>query len=157
MNVAPSGVFVYGSLKRGESNELLMRHASSRVEASASGTLYNRRNGFPGMTLEGNDTIHGEYVTFSDMAQALPRLDKLESYDPLAAQHHHYQRVTIQVHCADGQDQQAWAYVMSPQKVTQQGGQRLPDGVWHGSRLQRAVFRPLRRLEAAWQDWRSKA
>ncbi|HSJ37305.1 MAG TPA: gamma-glutamylcyclotransferase family protein [Planococcus sp. (in: firmicutes)] len=70
-------LFVYGTLKTGGKYHFYLEEASLKAEqAIAAGSLYDTGLGYPAMSLEGTDQIHGEVY---DIPEVLwPALDFLE-------------------------------------------------------------------------------
>lgn len=82
-------VFVYGTLKRGESNHFLLHHADFICETQTSGlfTLLDLGH-YPAVLIQPkNYPIHGEIYEVSDWV--LKQLDELENYP------HYYMRRMI--------------------------------------------------------------
>ena len=148
MRTLVDGVFVYGSLKRGEANWRLAAHCTSRETAVARGTLYQQRNGFPAMTTQGDGQVHGELLRFDDLGPTLQNLDKLERYDPAEPQNSKYIRVPLEVVGVSGQTLRAWGYVFTPETVKQTGCRPIASGVWQGSRIARYTIRAARFVES---------
>lgn len=128
-------VFVYGTLKPGESNyELFCADQLVAVQrAIAIGQLFALPMGYPAMT-NGNATVQGFLLTFKDPG-ILVSLDELEDYYPdRPAEQNEYERQQIEIYDLDRQLLgTAWAYLMTPQQVRYRGGVLLPNG-WWGSR-----------------------
>ena len=70
-------LFVYGTLKTGGKYHSYLEEASLKAEqAIASGSLYDTGVGYPAMSLEGTDKIHGEVYEIPEVLW--PALDFLE-------------------------------------------------------------------------------
>ena len=111
MAEAPRHVFVYGSLKRvGWNHQAFCADALSVEPATARGTLYLLPAGFPAM-VEGDGTVHGEAMTFPDLAAKLTELDRLEGYRPGCPERSLYVRRVAEV-ClvCSGLTVPAWGY-----------------------------------------------
>lgn len=126
-------VFVYGTLKPGESN--FDRYCGDRAidceRAYIRGDLYDfPRLGYPG-AIEGEGKIHGFVLSFTD-AGVLAALDELEDYDPQRDRAaNDYDRELVATYNLDGSiGVSAWAYLMSPDKVRAWGGVLVADGWW---------------------------
>lgn len=80
---------------------------------------------------EGNQKVYGYLLTFADDT-ALKTLDRLETYDAQAQpQDNEYERRLISVYDLEGNFlEQAWGYIMRPEKVQSLGGLALPSGWW---------------------------
>jgi gamma-glutamylcyclotransferase (GGCT)/AIG2-like uncharacterized protein YtfP len=132
-------IFVYGTLKPGESNYPVC--ASSVVAARpaiALGQLYALPFGYPAMT-PGTTQIQG-YILALANSGILAALDRLEQHDPIEFQRYapgqvwaenQYERTPIEVFDLDrGVQGTAWAYRMTVEQVHRIGGVLLPEGVW---------------------------
>ena len=138
-------VFVYGTLKLGESNHRIC--ASSVLEARpaiAQGQLYALPFGYPAMALSAttwdrSSVVRGILLSFAD-AGILDVLDAYEQHDPemfhryaphLVLSQHQYDRTQIKMY---DQAQRflgfAWSYVMSLEQIQRLGGTCLPNGQW---------------------------
>lgn len=70
-------LFVYGTLKTGGKYHFYLEEASLKAEqAVAAGSLYDTGLGYPAMSLEGTDQIHGEVYEIPEVLW--PALDFLE-------------------------------------------------------------------------------
>ncbi|HLO47270.1 MAG TPA: gamma-glutamylcyclotransferase [Kamptonema sp.] len=129
----PLKVFVYGTLKPGESN--YRRYCEGKVAdacpAIAIGELFALPAGYPAMT-EGVGNVYGFMLTFSNNA-ILAALDRLEDYNPQHSPAKNlYQRQEIELFDRDRQSLgTAWAYLMLRDRVQSLGGIPLPEGYWH--------------------------
>ncbi len=127
-------VFVYGTLKPGESN--YQSYCAKKVvevkKAIAKGQLFSLPLGYPAMT-PGNSPVHGFLLSFSD-AKILHQLDWLEDYVPQRpdAQNEYYRQQVEIYDTAFIPLGRAWAYLMTPEQVYTFGGVLLPDGWWSG-------------------------
>ena len=111
-------VFVYGTLKRGFGNSVLLNEAEF-VQAAVTKPEYTMLNlgFFPGVQLLGETPIIGEVykVTESEMQ----RLDRLEGYPSF------YNRARIPL---PGLDVHPWMYFL-PEKGYE-SNKRIPSGEW---------------------------
>jgi gamma-glutamylcyclotransferase (GGCT)/AIG2-like uncharacterized protein YtfP len=127
-------VFVYGTLKPGESN--YQRYCANQVltvkRAIAFGRLYHLPCGYPAM-IPGSDLVAGFVLSFPNV-EVLTVLDLLEDYNPKRPlQENEYYRQQIETYNLDLTFlSPAWTYLMTPQQINIFGGQRLPDGCWSG-------------------------
>lgn len=120
-------VFVYGTLKKGQSNHRLIREFNCLGEATMKGTLYDL-GPFPALTLEpANDTIHGE-VYDVNTKDGVERLDYLEGYDP-NSKSNFYDRVEVDCVLKDT-SKTIKAYVYVHKKISSRY-RYLPSGKWH--------------------------
>lgn len=138
----PVGIFVYGTLKRGG-----MYHRAYCPEvvdvkpAMARGWLYGLPAGYPAMVegaaapsaARGEGLVHGEVLTFPDLAAAVARIDPLETYDPEGGEANEYVRVVRRVRrLDDGGEVPAYLYLYAPHRVSMLrcGARLLPAGRW---------------------------
>ncbi len=128
-------LFVYGTLKPGESN--FDRYCGTKVitsqRAYIHGELYHFRSlGYPG-AIQGTSKVHGFVLTFGDAA-ILADLDKLEDYQPdRQPAENDYTRELVNTYTPEGiSNIPAWTYLMTPDRIHQWGGILLPDGCWTG-------------------------
>lgn len=130
-------VFVYGTLKPGESN--YQRYCAAKVleakRAIALGQLFALPFGYPAMT-PGESPVQGFLLSFSD-STVLRHLDWLEDYDShRPTEQNEYNRLTIEIfNPAFVSLGRAWVYLMTPEQVHAYGGVLLPDGWWSGCKL----------------------
>ncbi|WP_293124302.1 gamma-glutamylcyclotransferase [Microcoleus sp. bin38.metabat.b11b12b14.051] len=125
-------VFVYGTLKPGESNYL--RYCEGKVvdacPAIARGQLFALPIGYPAM-VTGDGNVYGFLLNFANSA-ILEDLDRLEDYHPLREPtENEYQRQEVEI--CDRHLKPlgtAWAYFMTPDRVRALRGIWLPDGTW---------------------------
>lgn len=114
MTTALNRFFVYGTLKRGESNHALIEaFAGAIVPASVKGTLYDF-GPWPAMTA-GEATVYGElvHVDATSAAALLPVLDKLEEYDPNDEARSIYLRRVVTCRTDSGDAVEAYTYLYS--------------------------------------------
>jgi gamma-glutamylcyclotransferase (GGCT)/AIG2-like uncharacterized protein YtfP len=126
-------VFVYGTLKPGESNypAYCGDRVTSAIQAYTWGQLYHlSRRGYPAMTA-GNRKIRGFLLTFVDEF-ALATIDQLEDFAPQRSpEDNEYNRQKIPVFdFTDCWLAEAWGYVMSSERVQELGGILIPSGCW---------------------------
>jgi gamma-glutamylcyclotransferase (GGCT)/AIG2-like uncharacterized protein YtfP len=130
-------IFVYGTLKPGESNyqRLCVGKVVEAEKAIAYGQLFSLSLGYPGMTV-GESLIQGFVLTFADAA-ILNVLDQLEDYHPhRPAVENEYNRHLIETFALSGKSLGlVWVYLMSFERVQRLGGVRIISGCWHGGGL----------------------
>lgn len=126
-------VFVYGTLKPGESN--YQPYCAGKVlkakRAIALGQLFALPFGYPAMIL-GEGKVQGYLLTFLD--EILSQLDWLEGYDPhRPAVENEYNRQQIETYDLSFMSLgTAWVYLMTPEQVRTWGGIFIPDAWWSG-------------------------
>ena len=125
-------IFVYGTLKPGESNyqRLCVGKVLEEEKAIAFGQLFDLPLGYPGMTV-GESPIQGFVLTFADTA-ILSILDELEDYDPNRSEtDNEYNRQLIETFDLSGKSLGlVWVYLMSLERVQRLGGVMLSSGCW---------------------------
>jgi len=105
----PGGVFVYGTLKRGQVRERCWPRRPLAVDpATVLGALYDL-GPYPAL-VAGSDRVGGEVWRFGaeDMEATLAALDEVEGYN--GDGNDWYRRVVIECHTASGVVQ-AWTYL----------------------------------------------
>lgn len=126
-------VFVYGTLKPGESNYQIYCQGKTIAEIAAytRGQIYHLAPGYPGMTV-GNNKVKGYLLSFSD-SKILDYLDYLENYsENRATKLNDYYRQQIPVYSlSDESLGTAWCYLMTLEKVNLLRGKLLSSHNWH--------------------------
>jgi gamma-glutamylcyclotransferase (GGCT)/AIG2-like uncharacterized protein YtfP len=127
-------VFVYGTLKPGESN--YQHYCGAKVvtatTATVKGQLFALPVGYPAMVLD-EGIVQGYLLTFNT-PHILQHLDPLEGHDPQRPpENNFYNRKQLEVYTPQGEPLGlAWAYFMTLDQVEQIGGVLIPDGCWTG-------------------------
>ena len=119
----PGGcLFAYGTLRSGECRHWLLEpgKVKSSILGSVRGTLFDLGD-YPGMRLEAEASrkVQGEIFEFEDLERILALLDEEEGPD--------YRRELVSVQSADGQEIQAWAYVLISEPA---GAPEITTGDW---------------------------
>jgi gamma-glutamylcyclotransferase (GGCT)/AIG2-like uncharacterized protein YtfP len=130
----PAGFFVYGTLKRGESNYGLLRpYVAQSFSATVFGDLYDC-GPWPAL-VAGNGTVEGELVRVPSalMGEVVVALDGLEGYDPSDERWSPYVRRAVECRLADGGTELAFVYFYNG-KV--EGLRYLPGGRWPDGRAE---------------------
>lgn len=130
MAVEPSHCFVYGTLKRGQSNYPLIAGAVRAVlPATIRGRLYDV-GPFPALA-HGDETVHGELLLIASEAlvDLLVMLDELEGYDAADPTGSFYLREIVAATTADGQEYAAYVYFYNRDTAALH---HLPAGEWRG-------------------------
>ncbi|MGG7618306.1 gamma-glutamylcyclotransferase [Bacillus coreaensis] len=93
-------LFVYGTLRRHETNHRLIREATCIAEqAWVNGELFDTGNGYPTLELNDSGKVHGELYEVSK--NLLPQLDALEDYEE-GKESNLYDRTNVTVHTDKG-------------------------------------------------------
>lgn len=128
--------FVYGTLKPRECNYLRYCEGKAIEEEPAYvyGQLFSLPVGYPAMT-KGEGCVQGFLLSFGNQ-QILSDLDRLEDYNPhRPAQQNAYERQITEVFAPSGKSLgNAWAYLMTIERIQHYGGVLLPQGCWNGER-----------------------
>ncbi|NJS35704.1 MAG: gamma-glutamylcyclotransferase [Brachymonas sp.] len=116
--------FVYGTLRQGDDNDITRLQPAPRFIAHATiqGTMYHL-GGYPGVTLNGNDTIVGEVYAVSAALEM--KLDAIESEYP--AQSDEYVKREIQI-SIDDQPCTCFVYEINAAYIL--GKPRIASGDW---------------------------
>lgn len=132
-------VFVYGTLKPGESHNFLCAdHVIARQSAIVHAALYHLPLGYPAI-VPGEGITYGALLTCRD-TEILALLDDYEQHDPIAiapfGSGNDYKRQEIAVfdlnHLSIGK---AWAYMMTHQTIARLNGVLIPNGIWSAKNL----------------------
>ena len=110
----PRFVFVYGTLRRGQSNDINRLRPSPRfvADAEVAGTLYDL-GPYPGIRLGGDGVVQGEVYEIAPELEL--RLDEIEEVHPQATGE--YAKREVRVRSASGE----WTclvYEIHPSRVT---------------------------------------
>ena len=133
----PGGLFVYGTLMRGESRFDVLKPFGLEcvLLAQAPGRLLDL-NSYPGMVNSsgGEDLVHGEFVRPSDMGGAVAKLDEIERFNGFGVPGSLFRRTMITVDVGDGRIRTAWTYLYAGDGST---ADEVRSGDWrqhHGRR-----------------------
>ena len=127
----PTALAVYGTLRRGESNDSLLNGARYLGTGRIAGRMREmprtaaREYAYPSLILDGSGDVVVELYELTDPAM-LEAADALEAYDPADVAGSEYVRRLVPV--IDGPVTDAWVYVYNgpPDAL----GQPIPDGDW---------------------------
>lgn len=115
-------LFVYGSLRSGETARSLIAHYVSRSEpATGHGVLYAFLDGYPGLLEEGEDLVVGEVLWLDNLAAALPLLDAYEGDD--------FIRILKEIELESGPRHWCWTYVLADERYASDAD-RIAHGDW---------------------------
>lgn len=122
-----TAVFVYGTLKPGHHNYRVAQLAGPHTHepASLGGFTLHTLGPFPGIKRTGIpwDTVQGHLITYDNIHNALPVLDRLEGVPAL------YTRDAVTVDLPSGLMVRCWTYVYAyPEKLTDQN--LIETGEW---------------------------
>jgi gamma-glutamylcyclotransferase (GGCT)/AIG2-like uncharacterized protein YtfP len=130
MSSEPHAFFVYGTLKRGQSNHQLIAGALRDVAiATVRGRLYDV-GPFPALA-DGDDRVYGEVLTIdpNTLPRLLAILDDLEGYDPSDPGGSMYVRRLVTATDAEARELVAHAYFYNRDPAA---FVHLPGGEWRG-------------------------
>jgi gamma-glutamylcyclotransferase (GGCT)/AIG2-like uncharacterized protein YtfP len=126
-------VFVYGTLKPGESNyqTYCQGKTITEIQAYTKGQLYHLPLGYPAITV-GINKVKGYLLSFSSN-NILISLDCLENYqENRASKYNDYYRQKVFVYSfSDRYLGTAWCYLMTQKKVAEFQGQPLNSDRWY--------------------------
>ena len=121
-------IFVYGTLKvGGYFSPPFNNKRLSTQPATVKGTLYDL-GGFPGLSLEGSDVVHGELHLYKDFSLVLRHMDLIEGFSANRGRNNLYARQTFEVKTPNGK-QLAELYTINPM-VVRRFGKVLKSGAW---------------------------
>ncbi|WP_368935869.1 gamma-glutamylcyclotransferase [Bacillus sp. SH8-8] len=107
-------VFVYGTLRRGQTNAHYMLGATCITDrAWTYGKLFDTNEGYPAMTYSIEEQVYGEVYVVND--EILCKLDELEEYRG-NAETDLYDRITQTVYVADGEIE-TYVYIAQDKKM----------------------------------------
>lgn len=121
-------IFLYGTLRRGASRDVLAHYAGVEFVASARvrGVLYDLGD-YPGLRLDAAASwVHGE--VFAVDGATLAGLDEWEGIDPVAPEAGEYRRVRVAVQRDDGAVESCWAYEIRAARC--ESAQVIASGDW---------------------------
>lgn len=125
-------VFVYGTLKPNGKYYPIYCQGKTLKETKcwAKGKLFDLPLGYPAMT-QGDNRVFGYLLSFTSDYD-LDNLDKLEGYSGIPnSPLNEYDRLSIIVYDEDNKPlDEAWAYIMTEEKVKALNGVYLPSGEW---------------------------
>ncbi|WP_223066880.1 gamma-glutamylcyclotransferase [Paenibacillus caui] len=126
-------VFVYGTLREGESNHGFMKGIERVAEqARTTGTLWDTGNGYPAMTVDnGSESfVYGEVYRIPE--GGMDALDVLEDYYGPNDRRNEYERISAAIQVDTG-TLQAWTYIYKSEQIA--GLTPIRCGDWKMNRL----------------------
>ncbi len=122
-------VFVYGTLRRGEANDINRLRPAPRLLGTARirGTLYDL-GPYPGLLLGGETWVQGEVYAITAELEA--QLDRIEEVAPVPSGE--YARRHVDVELDDRRRLNCLVYEIDPMRV--QGRPRIASGDWRQAR-----------------------
>ena len=122
-----NGVFVYGTLRQGESRSSIMDEASEGLmePASVRGTLYDH-GAYPGLRAEGEGNVVGEFYRCKNITDTLRRLDEIEGFSSYDDHEGLYHRAVLKVKTKEG-ERWAWTYITN---LSTSGENIIESGDW---------------------------
>jgi gamma-glutamylcyclotransferase (GGCT)/AIG2-like uncharacterized protein YtfP len=125
-------VFVYGTLKPGESNyqTYCQGKTITEIQAYTKGQLYHLPAGYPAITV-GTNKVQGYLLSFRN-SKIVISLDCLENYqENRALEQNDYYRQKVPIYSlSDRSLGTAWCYLMTQTKVAEFQGQFLNTNSW---------------------------
>ncbi len=143
MTATPTALAVYGTLRRGERNDSLLRDTRYLGIGRIAGRMREmprtaaREYVYPSLTLDGDAGAGDVVIELYDVTdpKLLAAADALEAFDPGDVAGSEYVRRAIEV--VDGPVASAWVYVYNgpPEAM----GDAIPDGDWVAHRARSRV------------------
>jgi gamma-glutamylcyclotransferase (GGCT)/AIG2-like uncharacterized protein YtfP/cation transport regulator ChaC len=122
-------VFVYGTLRKGETNHFLLERAEYVAEQCWTyGKMYDTSYGYPAITQSNTNLIYGELYCVSD--EELTHLDVLEDYKENGT-NNLYNRIKQTIH-TDTKTFDAYVYISNDEKLLQSA---ISTGDWKLHRI----------------------
>ncbi len=130
------GVFVYGTLMRGEPNHDAIRQhrPEETVRGRARGRLHATASDYPMLDVDEHhvqDKVHGEFMRFSDAGPVLETLDLIETFSGYTADGNEYVRTLVEVDTGHSTRRLAWTYAAADRSFI---GERIESGCWRTHR-----------------------
>jgi gamma-glutamylcyclotransferase (GGCT)/AIG2-like uncharacterized protein YtfP len=128
-----AGLFVYGTLRRGEERHpVLARHDAAGGEAATTiGTLLDL-GPYPGLIVDGaKDSVAGELYHVSDLDALFAGLDAIETFRGFGAPGSLYRRAIVRVRLANSGSALAWTYIYAGSR---NGCRVIASGDWRERR-----------------------
>lgn len=144
---AVDGVFVYGTLMRGESRfgAVAAHRPQPILLANGPGRLHATSGDYPMMDLEAagtTDRVRGEFMRVGEIESALEVLDAIEDFAGYGHPANEYLRTLIEIDADEDRPRLAWTYAACDRRVI---GARIASGCWrqhrgvHDTFIQRLV------------------
>ncbi len=130
------GVFVYGTLMRGEPrHHAIEQHGPQQmVRGRARGRLHATEADYPMLDVhehDDRDVVHGELMRFSDTGPVLETLDEVEIFSGYISDGNEYIRTLVEVDTGPSGRRLAWTYVAGNRSMI---GERIESGCWRTHR-----------------------
>ncbi|UCD69842.1 MAG: gamma-glutamylcyclotransferase [Betaproteobacteria bacterium] len=130
------GVFVYGTLMRGETNhDAIRQHGPEEtLRGRARGRLHATAGDYPMLDVHEyyeQDVVHGEFMCFSDAGPVLKTLDFVETFGGYSSDGNEYVRTLVEVDTDHSTKRLAWTYVAADRSII---GERIESGCWRTHR-----------------------
>jgi len=112
---AVDGLFVYGTLMRGERRHGLIPREQIECVTSAetSGRLADLED-YPGLILPGRgQRVLGEFIRLRSSAEVLKKLDRVEGFYGFGNPNSLFRRILVEVEVGGGYATRVWAYVLN--------------------------------------------
>ena len=130
------GVFVYGTLMRGETNhDAIRQHGPEEtLRGRARGRLHATSADYPMLDIQeqhNQDVVHGEFMRFPDAGPVLETLDEIETFGGYTSDGNEYVRTLVEVDTGHATARLAWTYVAADCSMM---GERIESGCWRTHR-----------------------
>lgn len=109
---APSALFTYGTLMRGQRSHELLEACVSRAHGPArvSGVSLIQIDWYPGLVLEDGGAVHGQLYELNDLGAAFGELDPYEDFEGYGREDSLYRRSLVRA-LTDAGALLAWTYI----------------------------------------------
>lgn len=133
---AVDGLFVYGTLMRGESrfSAIGAHRPRCMLLANGPGRLHETAGDYPMMdldTADASDIVRGEYMQVAAIDAALEALDAIEDFAGYGGPANEYLRTLVEIDAGEEQPRLAWTYAASNRRIM---GARIASGSWRQHR-----------------------
>lgn len=106
-----NNLFTYGTLLYEDKNPTygieMKKYLEKGVHGKVKGTLYVVE-GFPFLTLDGDDWVDGKLFKFKELEHLLKKYDRIEGADKVDP---FFERVNVKVRLDDGNEEEAYCYI----------------------------------------------
>ena len=120
-------IFVYGTLKVG--GHFARRFNDQRVKSkrgTIKGTMFNIGGNFPGVVLNGKNTITGEVHEYSDGKNVESELDRIEGFYAEGHKNNMYNKRKVEVETEDGKEE----CIMYEFAYSTDAAKEVTTGIW---------------------------
>lgn len=123
-------VFVYGTLKVG--GRFSFNYVNQRLRsqpATIKGTMY-KLGWYPGITIGGDKTIHGELHLFKDFVGVVKSMDRVEGFRGRKYENNLFNKHVVEAETDTGEKVKAMVYAVNHNVTDLNKRDVVEDGVW---------------------------